>query len=131
MTRFLLIVLVAFAGYWTYQKGQPEPAATGYIQVQMPTNYPQGKVMIVAAQNCSKKAAKHAEFLARSLKQQGIPYARTSSISFDSKSREELEAVEALVKQGPPLVFYEGRGQSNPSWEDVQHMIGKEVSAAD
>lgn len=81
--------------------------------------------MVVAAVNCPKKAAQHADFITRSLQSQNIPVQRVNSVSFSPTSREDAEHIQSVMREGPPVVFYQGKAQSNPSWDDVLAMIEK------
>lgn len=81
--------------------------------------------MVVAAVNCPKKAAQHADFITRSLKSKHIAVQRVNNVQFSPTSREDAERIQSLMQGGPPVVFYEGKAQSNPSWDEVLAMIEK------
>jgi hypothetical protein len=91
----------------------------------MPQGIKPHHVMVVAALNCSKKAAQHADFITRSLQAQNISVQRVNSVQFSPTSREDAAQIQALMQAGPPVVFYGGKAQSNPSWDEVLAMIEK------
>lgn len=84
--------------------------------------------MVLAAVNCPKKAAQHADFIARSLKSKHIEVQRVNNVQFSPTSREDAERIQSLMQGGPPIVFYEGKAQSNPSWDEVLAMVEKASS---
>lgn len=122
MGNLVKILLVAGLVYGGYQWSQ---SSTGPSQVtmSMPTNLEKDHVMVVAAINCPKEAAQQAERITQNLKSNHIPVQRVHRVSFKPTSREDAKRIQAVMKGGPPLVFYQGKAVSKATWEDVLAMV--------
>lgn len=123
--QFLLLFGIAFGVYQYLGRSSSPSSQNGFVEVPMPLKAKEDQVLIVAALNCPKKAAQHAEFLARSLKAQGVPYKRVNTVEFqfEAQERKSVERLKELMKGPPPIVFYRGQGKSNPSYEDVIQLV--------
>lgn len=130
MGNLIKIVLLVGLAYWGYtQWNKPSGLSEGpYTEVSMPTDLKPHHVMVVAAENCTKAAAQHADFITRSLKAENIPVQRVHRVSFNISSREDAKKIEAVMNAGPPVVFYNGKAQANPTWEEVQTLLKSDAA---
>ena len=128
MAKFLVFLLVLGGFYWAYNKPNSEPralAGAAFVAVPMPTEQEKGAVMIVAALNCPKAAAQHADYLTQQLRKKQIKVQRVNNVNFTYQNQTEAKAIQALMSQDPPLVFVKGYGSSRPSLEKVLEAVEK------
>ncbi len=126
MGNILKLLIVIAIGYWGYQTFSTPPAESEpgtYVEVPMPQQLRKNHVMVVAAVNCPKKAAQHANFLARRLKEKGIAYQRVNQVNFELKDPSEAEKLNQVMRAGPPVVFYNRKAMANPSETEMMAMI--------
>ena len=93
MKLIKLLLILGFVGfafnYWQknysdYQTGAAGTSDYGFVTLPKPSNLDTDAVIILAAKNCTKEAARKAEYLADELGRRDIPYTRASSISFEN-----------------------------------------------
>lgn len=126
--RLLTVVLVcacAFGAYkWWDGRRESDLAAianpNGFVPVEMPDGMSRDAVVILAPPNCPSDEAQRAEAIASYLGAQGIPVARSSSMSFaltNPTDEQEAGVKRAIVvfNGGAPAVFINGMAMSNPT----------------
>lgn len=129
----LLLILIVLGGVWKFyfdrdvdldqavaEQGTPE----GFVPVYMPDAASSGAVYIMTPPNCPSDKAQRARDLARQLDARGIPYTTGSSYQgrITDPDQESVAAMErglAVVDEGPPAVFVNGYGKSDPTTSDV------------
>lgn len=124
MRNLIKIILVMGAAYWAFTAWNRPSSDTAYPTMSMPTDLKTGHVMVVAAENCTKEAAQQADAITLSLKAKNIPVQRVHRVQFKPQSREDAQQIQTVMQQGPPVVFYEGKALSQPTWDDVLAMVG-------
>lgn len=130
MGNLIKIVLVMGVAYWAFTAWNRPSSETAYQTMSMPTNLKAGHVMVVAAENCTKAAAQQADAITLSLKAKNIPVQRVHQVQFKPQSREEAQQIQKVMQQGPPLVFYQGKAMSQPTWDDVLAMLERPTANA-
>jgi hypothetical protein len=93
----------------------------GFVPVQMPNGLPRGMVVILAPVNCPSAGAKRADDLAGRLRALGIPAVRANQYRAEVRrdNRDSLERAAAVLQGDVPAVFFNGKGKSNPTAEEV------------
>lgn len=102
MNNLLKVLVLVGLAYWGYTQWSDSGSAggTAYTEISMPTDLKPNHVMVVAAENCPKAAAQQAD----------------------------AQAIEKVMNAGPPVVFYNGKAQAKPSWDDVLAMVNPETT---
>lgn len=143
VSKFLLVAGLATGAYgWqahTHAVAQREARLSsdsyGFMPAMMPAGTPPNTVVILAAQNCPGAAAQRADELARRLTSLGIPNIRTDSATFplsppDPGARQLMEHSELIGGGELPAVFFNGRGKSNPTLDEVTAEYRRDLSAS-
>lgn len=107
----------------------PDDVTSGhFVAVPRPEGHAPGTVYVVAAQNCTRDAARRADDLSRGLIERGITAQRVSQINFQIEGSFPPDSVEQLkeILNGPlPMVFVNGRAASNPTFDQVMAEVGR------
>lgn len=127
LLKVLVLVGLAYWGYTQWNGASPS-ASTAYTDISMPTDLKPHHVMVVAAENCPKAAAQQADAITRSLKDHHIPVQRVHTVNFRISSQADAKKIEQVMNAGPPVVFYNGKAQAKPSWDDVLAMVKPEAT---
>ncbi|MFZ9888948.1 MAG: hypothetical protein ACO3JL_15740 [Myxococcota bacterium] len=93
-----------------------------FVSVPQAAGHAPGTVYVVAAQNCTRDAARRADDLSRELIERGITAQRVSQLNFQVEGGVTHDMVEQLneIMNGPlPIVFVNGRAASNPTFDQV------------
>jgi hypothetical protein len=130
--RLLKLVLVGACvfGAWHWWDGKrrhdldDSAMREGFVAVQMPDGAAANTVLVLAPPNCPSDEARRAEALVDAMREQGIPVAKGSSMSFEirnptSEQREGVDRAVAVFNRGAPAVFVNGRGMSDPTAAQV------------
>ena len=129
--RLLVVVLLVagLAGAYNWWEGPGADAdglsglagaQDGFVPVQMPDGAPPHAVLVVTPEHCPSEQARRAEALIDELGRQGVPVARSSSISFEvvnptADQRKGVKRAIAVFNHGAPAVFVNGMAMSNPT----------------
>ncbi|MEP6483888.1 MAG: hypothetical protein ABJB01_05520 [Rudaea sp.] len=129
--KWALVALLALVGYAAWQKHAARVEisalaavtdAQGFIELDPPDGAKRNVVMIVAAQNCPRAAAQHADALARAMADRTYRFVRTSSVRFTPPpgfGDDYMTRHNDIMNREPPLVFVNGRVKSNPTLDEV------------
>lgn len=130
MNNLLKVLVLVGLAYWGYTQWSDSGSAggTAYTEISMPTDLKPNHVMVVAAENCPKAAAQQADAITRSLRDKQIPVQRVHTVNFHIASQADAQAIEKVMNAGPPVVFYNGKAQAKPSWDDVLAMVNPETT---
>lgn len=117
----ILIILGAIAShYYSGQKTDSDYISEyGFVSLPKPTNLDTDTVIIFAAKNCTKEAARRAEQLASELNQRNIPYTRANAASFANYDPALKKRLDSVMRGPLPIVFVDGRGKANPTLNEV------------
>ena len=110
--------------YW--QKGdtkyQPDAAyvsETGFVTIPKPSNFKADTVVVIAAKNCTKAAARRADQLVDELERRGVPHTRAHRASFNNFNPSMKSQLDSVMRGSPPIVLINSMGKSNPTLNDV------------
>ena len=125
----LLISNIAWAGslsdkffnYWQeiIQQDEEYVSENGFVSLPKPTNLDTDSVIILAAINCSKEAARRADDLANDLANRNISYTRANRISFENYAPALKKRLDSVMRGPLPIVLIDGRGKANPTLNEV------------
>lgn len=128
----MVAVLVAAFNHFKDRQGQEaseEIATNTFVPVMMPNGAKADMVWIFAPKNCPSSAAQRAKRLSEQLTEMNIPNTITSHYRASAvpiKDDEALKEFEAIAKSTDfvmrgdiPAVIINGKGQSNPTLEEV------------
>ena len=132
-----LLALLGYGGYHLWQQHEKHEAvlATADINGFMPIPRGNGvdpkRVIILAAQNCPRAGAQRAQALARKLADRHIPYAMWNQIHFNFSPADapKIPALNTVMNGTIPIVLVNGRGQANPSLDQVVAEYNQENDA--
>ena len=135
MNIIKLLIVVGIVGfgyqYWVKHSAQgsgtvaisgaSESGKGGFVQLPSFDAGSSAAVIVVAAENCPEEDARRADDLAAELRKQGIPVARSHSVSFTFSGADAglADRVSALMNGKLPIVLVNGRGKANPALDDV------------
>jgi hypothetical protein len=97
------------------------PSAQGFVPMPAIADR-SSRVLILAAMNCPREAARRADALVGLLSEQGVPSKRSAGLEFRFTSRPTQEEVDRMnrVMTGPlPIVFVDGRAKNNPDVSEI------------
>lgn len=124
----LLILAAVVGGGWHYWNKQQTAAATvaatsanGFVALPSPSGAAPGRVLVVAAENCTAEAARRADDLASELSRHKVQVTRTHNISFQITDPEPgvMPRINAVMNGELPIVFVGHRAKNNPSVAEV------------
>ena len=95
---------------------------TGFVPVPSPSGTKRNQVLIFAAVNCPKDAARRAADLAAELGRRGISHIRLEHADFEWVENPDpavLARLETVMRGEIPIVFINGRGKANPGIDEV------------
>jgi hypothetical protein len=129
----LCLGFLFFAGYTVFN-GQNQNRAVQKVNLKEFVPVPEaqgakpGEVMIIAALNCTREAARNADQLAADLTAKNIPHARKNNISFippaPGPEQEQIIAnMQQVMTQEPPIVLVNGKAKANPSLAEVLEQL--------
>ena len=107
--------------YWQehIQQDKEYVSENGFISLPKPKNLDIDSVIILAAENCTKDAARRADELASDLANRNIPYTRASRISFENYAPALKSRLDSVMRGTLPIVLIDGRGKANPTLTEV------------
>lgn len=125
--KLLLIAGIAGGGwhYWSKQQAtQAQAAATspsGFVSLPLQGNPNPVQVLIVAPENCSADAARHADDLEIDLRRAGISVRRTHQVNFEFSGggADTMQRIQQVMNSGPPVVFIGNRAKGSPTLAEV------------
>ena len=121
--KLILIFSLGFMAfnYWQEHLQQDEEyvSENGFVSLPKPTNLDIDSVIILAAENCTKEAARRADDLASDLANRNIPYTRANRISFENYAPALKSRLDAVMRGPLPVVLIDGRGKANPTLNEV------------
>jgi len=91
----------------------------GFVSLPKPNSLNTNNVIILAAKNCTKKAALRADRLANELADRNIPYTRISRINFQNYTPSMKNNLDTVMGGPMPHVLVYGKGKANPTLKDV------------
>lgn len=121
--KLILIISLGFMAfnYWQENIHQDEEyvSENGFVSLPKPNNLDIDSVIILAAENCTKEAARRADDLASDLANRNIPFTRASRISFESYAPALKSRLDSVMRGTLPVVLIDGRGKANPTLNEV------------
>jgi hypothetical protein len=139
LVQSVILCSTAVLGYhlWHVHRSSPVPppatdsySAEGFVKTAMPQEAQGSAVLIVAPVDCPRNAARtrSALALAQELTRLGIASTMTTHVSFrwntrDPDARASTDRAQAVLRDGPPVVFVNGMAKSNPSADDVARVL--------
>ncbi len=128
--KLAVIAALAYGGYtyWTERSTQKAVQAAisaagerRFVSIPTPTGQSEKGVIVFAPPNCPKEAGQRADELMRRLADRGIPSVRSSSANFTFPNPDPvvMAQVQRVMGGELPVVFVNGTGKSNPSFDDV------------
>ena len=128
-TALVLVGVLCLAIWWKSghrREGAPAPnlpedslSATGWVVTGPPNGTDPNQVVIVAAPNCPRPAARRAAELAEQLAAQQIPCIQTGTVEFTFTTDAEVEQMNKVMNAGAPMVFVNRKVKSNPTLVEV------------
>lgn len=96
-------------------------SSNGFIALPAPTDLDADTVIVFAAENCLKEDGQRADRLADELSRHNVPHTRAHSANFDLPEPDPavLNRLDSVMKGSLPIVFVNGRGKANPTFEEV------------
>ncbi|MBL1275746.1 MAG: hypothetical protein COB30_006640 [Ectothiorhodospiraceae bacterium] len=126
LIKLLLLLSLGGMAYQYWQKGGIEflsgtvyVSETGFVEIPKPANFNVNTVIVIAAKNCTKEAARRADKLVDELAQRGIPHKRAHRASFESFNPSLKRRLDSVMKGTLPIVLINSKGKSNPTLTDV------------
>ena len=123
--RFIkLLLILSVSGmafhYWKVSHSDIQSVSeNGFIDLPKSEKFENDLVIILAAKNCTKDAAKRADRLASELGQRDIPYVRAQHISFNNFDPSMKKQLDTVMMGTLPIVLINGKGKANPTLEEV------------
>jgi hypothetical protein len=128
--NFIKLLLLAgiIGGGWNYWNKQQTAAATakatssnGFVTLPAPSGTPAGRVLVIAAENCTADAARRADDLAHELSKQRIPVTRTHNVNFTFNQPDAvlMQRLNTVMNGELPIVFVGDRVKNNPTLTEV------------
>ena len=121
--KLLLLLIVAGLAfqYWSTHQPKTGPSANGFVTLPMLVGGAPGQVVVFAPENCPSEKARQADDLARQLASRNIPSVRSHDVSFTSTDPDPAigARLNAVMNGELPIVFVNGRGKANPTFEEV------------
>jgi hypothetical protein len=128
--KVLVCIALAYGGYkyWTEHRmsqavqAQVQAAGvTGFVPLPTPEGQNTRSVIVFAPANCPEDAGQRADELMRRLADKGIPAVRSSSANFNFTNPDAtvMAQVQRVMGGEQPIVFVNGTGKANPSFDDV------------
>lgn len=121
--KLLLLISLAVTAfnYWQERNldGDDYVSEYGFISLPKPTHLDTDSVIILAAKNCTKEAARRANQLASDLDNRNIPYTRANRIGFKNVDPSIKKRLDSVLKGPLPIVLIDGRGKANPTLNEV------------
>ena len=131
----IVICAIAFGGYTYVQKQKHrdqgptavEAAAGDSTFVSLPPadGHQPGTVVVIAPIGCSREEARRAEQLAADLGRNGVRVQQTNRISFTGFDPAEEGRIQSVMNGGVPIVFVNGKGKANPTFNEVMAEVGR------
>ena len=120
MIKLILIIGLGVTAYNYYQAPEAEYVSkNGFVSLPKPSNFNTDSVIIFAAQNCTKAAARRADSLAAELSSRNIPYTRASRASFSNYDPSLKKQLDSVMRGTLPIVFIDDMAKANPTLEEV------------
>lgn len=125
--KLLLIagILGASWNYWnkhqTTAATEKVPSANGFTALPAPGGTAPGRVLVIAAENCTADAARRADDLAYELSKQKIPVTRTHNVNFEFSNPDSglMQRLNSVMNGELPIVFVGDRAKNNPTLAEV------------
>lgn len=130
----IVICAIAFGGYTYVQKqkhrdeGPAAVEATGestFVSLPPADGHETGAVVVIAPIGCTREEARRAEQLAADLTRNGVRVQRTNRISFTGFDPAEAGRIQSVMNGGVPIVFVNGKGKANPTFNEVMAEVGR------
>lgn len=102
-------------------EAEKPPSAHGFVPMPAMTDH-SSRVLILAAMNCPREAARRADALVGLLSEQGVASKRSAGLEFKFTRRPSQEEVDRMnrVMNGPlPIVFVDGKAKNNPELSEI------------
>jgi hypothetical protein len=129
MNVIKLLMLVGIIGAsWNYWHKHQATAATektastnGFISLPAPSGAAPGRVLVIAAENCTADAARRADDLAYELSKQKIPVTRSHNVNFEFSQPDAglMQRLNTVMNGELPIVFVGDRARNNPTLAEV------------
>ena len=128
MSLIKFILLLALGGmvfhYWQDHNAEQQTdvnyiSENGFITIPKPANFQADSVIVLAAKNCSKAAAKRADLLVEELQRNDIPYTRAHRVDFSGFDPSLKNRLDSVLRGELPIVLFDGRGKANPTLSEV------------
>ena len=131
----IVICAIAFGGYTYVQKHRNQAAAptaeavastdSSFVALPPADGHQAGAVVVIAPIGCTREEARRAEQLASDLSSNGVRVQRTNRISFTGFDPAETGRIESVMNGGVPIVFVNGKGKANPTFNEVMAEVNR------
>src|SRR5690349_977606 len=130
----IVICAIAYGGYAYLHKnrdqGNGETVATAsnassFVALPPADGHEAGAVVVIAPIGCTREEARRAEQLAADLGRNGVRVQRTNRISFTGFDPAEAGRIESVLNGGVPIVFVNGKGKANPTFNEVMAEVNR------
>ena len=131
----IVICAIAFGGYTYVQKHRNQSVApaveaaasteSSFVSLPPADGHQAGAVVVIAPIGCTREEARRAEQLASDLSRNGVRVQRTNRISFTGFDPAEAGRIESVMNGGVPIVFVNGKGKANPTFNEVMAEVGR------